>query len=218
MKKIIVLMIMTCFAFCAFAQHGVIRELSGEVELKPAGASVFSPAAAGSVVAPDTIVSTGFRSSAVIEVGSSVITVRQLTRLSLTEISSGAGTENINVNLQSGRLRVDVKPPAGTRANFNVQSPSATASVRGTTFDIDISNINVTYGSVAYGSVDGKLSQIPAGFSGHVGAWGNSYDHFDLSAAALIPSNPVGIDATGFGGGGFRDDGQGDIILDLNWQ
>ena len=52
----------------------------------------------------DTIISTGFKSSALIRAGSSVITVRPLTRLALAEIISAAGTENINVNLQAGRI------------------------------------------------------------------------------------------------------------------
>jgi len=133
-----------------FAQNGVIKELSGTVELKPAGTSDFIPAKAGDPVAKDTIVSTGFKSSALIQMGSSLITARPLTRLSLAELSSSGGTEVINVSLQTGRVRVDVDPPAGTRTSMAVRGPSATASVRGTSFEFDTYSLNVLKGKVAF--------------------------------------------------------------------
>jgi hypothetical protein len=68
----------------------------------------------------DTVVSTGFKSTALIEVGSTVITVRPLTRLTLTEIRASSESESLNVNLQSGRIRVDVNPPAGAKASMAV--------------------------------------------------------------------------------------------------
>ena len=123
MKKIILTAFFTAaIAAGLFAQNGVIRELTGEVELKHAGSTAFVPAAAGAQVALNTIVSTGFRSTAIITVGSATITVRPLTRLSLAEIQSSSDSENVNVSLQAGRVRVDVKPPAGTRANLTVQA------------------------------------------------------------------------------------------------
>jgi hypothetical protein len=136
MKKFILVTLLTFTAIAAYSQTGVIREMTGEVELKHAGASAFVPAQVGSEISRDTIVSTGFRSTAIIAAGSAVITVRPLTRLSFAEISSSADTENLNVNLQAGRVRVDVKPPAGTRASATFRGPTATASVRGTSFEM----------------------------------------------------------------------------------
>jgi hypothetical protein len=107
-------------------------------------AAAFTLVQKGSQVARDIIVSTGFKSAAIIEVGSSVITVRLLTRFSLSEIQSSANTENLNINLQAGRIRVDVKPPVGTKASDKVQSPSAAASVRGTVFYMDTKNLAVS--------------------------------------------------------------------------
>jgi hypothetical protein len=141
----------------------VIRELSGEVELKLAGATAFTTARVGDEVSRNTIVSTGFKSTAIIEVGSSVINVRPLTRLSLAEIQSSAGTDTLNVSLQTGRVRVDVKPPAGTKANTTVQSPSSTASVRGTSFEFDTVKLTVREGRVAFKGVSGPTSMVKAG-------------------------------------------------------
>jgi len=149
MKKIIFTAIfVTLIVEGAFCQNGIIRELTGEVEIKTSGASAFIPASAGDTVLSNTVVSTGFRSTAVIAVGSSVITVRPLTRLTLAEIQSAENTENVNVKLQTGKIRVEVKPPAGTKTNLNVQSPSATASVRGTIFEMDTQTLTGIEGKV----------------------------------------------------------------------
>ena len=72
------------------------------------------PARIGDQVSEDTVVSTGFKSTALIEVGSALLAVRPLTRLTLTEISASAGNETLNVNLAAGRVRVDLNPPAGS--------------------------------------------------------------------------------------------------------
>jgi hypothetical protein len=166
-KTLLVVLMMFAVLYGISAQNaastGVIKELTGQVELKAAGRSAFATARSGDKIAQDTVVSTGFKSTAVIEVGSSVITVRPLTRLSLAEIQSSAGTENLNVNLQTGRVRVDVKPPAGTKANTSVQGPSATASVRGTSFEFDTVTLTVYEGKVAFSGASGPAEMVIAG-------------------------------------------------------
>jgi len=166
MKKIVFTAIfITLITAGAFCQNGVIRELTGEVELKKSGSAVFVPAAAGDAVSSNTVVSTGFRSAAVIVVGSSVVTVRPLTRLTLAEIQSAENTENVNIKLQTGKVRVEVKPPAGTRTNLNVQSPSTTASVRGTIFEMDTQNLNTIEGKVLLSGTYGAGVMVTGGNS-----------------------------------------------------
>ncbi|GBU27989.1 hypothetical protein R84B8_01545 [Treponema sp. R8-4-B8] len=77
------------------------KEFTGTVELKYAGAADYTAATSGAQVKADTIVSTGFTSTALIEVGSVIIAVRPPTRLPLTEISASAGTELVNMNLEA---------------------------------------------------------------------------------------------------------------------
>jgi hypothetical protein len=183
-------------ALGVFGQNGVIRELTGEVEIKRSGASTFTAAKAGDAVARDTIISTGFKSTAVITVGSSTITVRPLTRLSLAEIQSASDAENVDVNLHTGRVRVDVKPPAGTRANLTVQSTTASASVRGTSFEVDTVNLSVNEGTVSFGSVSSTPNvMVQAGGASFIGTDGNAVSPSEISGAALLPSAPVGADA-----------------------
>jgi len=202
MKKVLLVVFMMCAGIAVFAQNGnritgIIRELTGEVELKPAGASAFTPAKVGSEVEQNTIVSTGFKGMAVIEVGSSTITVKPLTRLSLSEIQENSGAENLNVNLQAGRVKVDVKPPEGTRTNFTVQSPSATASVRGTSFDFDIKNLKVIEGTVSFTGKSGMQVSVSGGFSSYVEKRDTAADPYDVKRKELEPLPPVGYVESG---------------------
>ena len=174
----------------------VIRELTGEVEIKHSGAPAFVPAKAGSEVAKDTIISTGFKSTAVIAVGNSVITVRPLTRLSLAEIQAAFGSEDVSVNLQTGRVKVDVKPPAGSKANFKVQSPSATASVRGTSFEFDTRRLKVLEGSVAFMGGNKLAISVPAGGESYVETGGTVADPVTVAEGDFQPPPPVGVEST----------------------
>nr|AGS54160.1 hypothetical protein [uncultured bacterium contig00051] len=198
-------------------QTGVIREMTGEVGLKAAGSSDFVPAQAGSHVAQDTVVSTGFKSTAIIVVGNTTLTVRPLTRLTLAEISSAAGTENLNVNLQTGRVRVDVKPPAGTRANATVQSPSATASVRGTSFEMDTFSVRVFEGSVGFSGTDGLASPIAAGKASEVNTAGQSVAQSIVAETSLAPYSPFGTGVSGESISVFSTTATADITVSPDW-
>jgi hypothetical protein len=188
-RGLFISLLMAGAVLCAFAQNvrqitGVIRDITGEVELKRTGASTFIPAKKGDSIAADTIVSTGFKSTAIIEVGSSTIAVRPLTRLSLAEIHSTSDTETLNMNLQTGRVKVDVKPPAGTRSNLTVQSPSATASVRGTSFEFDTCSLKVNEGAVAFQGGRGIGILIPAGLASSIDADDRAVDPIDGAVLA----------------------------------
>jgi len=218
MKKVFFTVLMVSAAVFAYSQNGIIRELSGDVEIKIAGSSVFVPAQTGNQIAQDTIVSTGFRSTAIIAVGSSLITVRPLTRLSLSEIQSSQGTENLNVNLQAGRVKVDVKPPAGTRANTTIQSPSATASVRGTSFEMDILNLNVIEGIVVFNGYDGSRVLVGVGSSSTINSAGIAENPIVLAEENLMPPSPVGTNAAGESLVPSPAIPTGDVGVEIQWQ
>jgi hypothetical protein len=131
-------------------------------------------------------------------VGSSTIAVRPLTRLSLAEIRSESDSETLKVDLQAGRVRVEVKPPAGTRANMSVQSPSATASVRGTDFEFDARNLKVYEGTVVLrGNDDIVEVLIPAGRTSYVDGHSRAIDPVEASRHSLEPPAPVGTGSSG---------------------
>ncbi|MCL2881221.1 MAG: FecR family protein, partial [Treponema sp.] len=114
--------------------------------------------------------------------------------LSLSEISSSAGTETINVNLQTGRVRVDVNPPSGIKAVMSVTSPMATASVRGTSFEFDTQSLTVLEGTVTFQGSNGGVMMVSAGSTSEISPNGRSIDPIETFASALLPPPPGGTD------------------------
>ncbi|MDR1352158.1 MAG: FecR family protein [Treponema sp.] len=136
--------------------------MTGTVELKVPGSADWIPGKKGSRVLPNTVISTGFRSTALLAVGDSTIAVQPLTRLSLEELIKQAGTERASLNLHTGRIRAQVAPPAAGSIEFSVRSPMATASVRGTAFNFDTLNLEVRKGAVSFApAIQGTASSRP---------------------------------------------------------
>jgi len=149
-SRILILFALAAGFVSAQISEAVILEMYGTVELKTSGAADWVAAKEGDRIAKGTMVSTGFKSGAILAVGNSTVVVRPLTRLSLTELINRDETETINLNLNSGRIRANVNPPAGSKASFSVQTPMAVASVRGTKFDMNTAKILVEEGAVFY--------------------------------------------------------------------
>ena len=177
-----------------------IRELSGTVEIRKAGSETWQPASRGQNISSDTTISTGFKSSALIAMGDSLLTVRPLTRLTLTELSMIQDTESIQLNLQTGRVRADVKAPAGAKAQFTVQSPSATASVRGTVFEFDTLNLWVSEGTVEFSGASNVPVLVDAGrFSYSDERSGRAINPETAIIAEMKPELPFASDAVSSG-------------------
>ena len=153
MKKICAIVVFAAsfhFYTIPVCAQALIREVTGTVEIMLPGSNEWESAEQGRTVPAETVISTGFRSIAVVVLGGAVLTVRPVTRISLAELSRMEGVDTIQMNLQSGRVRVDVQAPAGSRTDFTIQTPSAVASVRGTVFEIDTINISVIEGTVEF--------------------------------------------------------------------
>jgi hypothetical protein len=155
MKRIVVLFLFLGGMSFLFAQNqrAFIREITGTVELKIPGSADWIPGKAGGRIFPNTVISTGFKSAALLVIGESTIAIRPLTRLSLEELLERNETEQVRLNLHTGRIRTRVRPPVGGRIDFSVRSPVASASVRGTAFDFDTLNLHVGEGTVSFAPV-----------------------------------------------------------------
>jgi hypothetical protein len=184
-------------AAAAWAQTpgAVIRELRGTVETKDPGSSEWRPAALGQELEAETLLSTGFRSEAALDLGNSVLLVRPLTRLSLGEIAAAAGADRVEIQLRAGRIRADVRPPAGGNVEFTVRSPTATASVRGTSFEFDTVNLRVEEGTVSFSGADQTAVFVAAGQSSSPDPVSGRTALPVETAAALAPPPPAGVDA-----------------------
>jgi hypothetical protein len=174
-------------------ESAFFREVSGTVEIMAPGSGAWVRAAAGDGIEKNTLVSTGFRSSAVVVMGNSVIMVRPLTRLNLDEITANQNEEQVHLSLQTGRIRAEVKPPAGGKTDFTVRSPIVTASVRGTAFEFDTENLRVDEGRVVYSLDNGRRTSVAAGGMSYVDVTGNTViSPFEAAAGFLRPALPPG--------------------------
>jgi hypothetical protein len=164
MKRMIVLFVFFGGVSFLFAQNqrAFIREITGTVELKAHGSADWIPGKAGDRILPNTVISTGFRSTALLAIDNSTIVIRPLTRLTLEELLEQDGTEQVSLSLRTGRIRANVTPPAAGRIDFSVRSPIATASVRGTAFDFDTLNLHVSEGMVRFAPAQGAALSRPA--------------------------------------------------------
>ena len=178
-----------------FAQQAVIREITGTVEVKQKGSAAWETAARGQSVEMDTTISTGFKSYALIRIGNSVLNVRPLTRLTITEISTRAETETIRINLNAGKMQAEVRAPTGGKPEFWLQTPPATASVRGTVFEMGIFELWVIEGSVEYRGSSGAGVVVDAGGYSYVNPkTGRAAFPRDALLAGLDPELPIGFD------------------------
>jgi len=159
-KFIAVFLLTVTFFFAGiygiYAQEAKFAEINGTVEVKTSASAAWQPAVAGSQIDKEMIISTGLKSSAVISIGSSMLTVSALSMLSLEELLQQDGTEESVLFLRTGRVKADVTPPTGMKAEFTVRSPTTTASVRGTSFSFNGQRLYVHSGKVAFTNNSGQ--------------------------------------------------------------
>jgi hypothetical protein len=183
-----------------WAQDAVIQELNGKVEIKVPGKDWVN-AVEGQTLENAAMISTGFKGTALIVLGNSLLTIRPLTRLTLEEIrerqSDGGVNEKVNLEMQTGRVRADVNPPAGGKIDFTVRSPSATASVRGTVFEFDGKQLSVRRGKVALTGGDGASVYVSEGHQVATNVeTGRTPNVTETVRHDMTPKPPAGINST----------------------
>ncbi|MDR1058008.1 MAG: FecR family protein [Treponema sp.] len=195
MKKTMLVLALLLAAAALFAQEAVIREIWGIVEVKEPGAAAWSPAIRGQALGQNVMISTGFRSGAVIAVGNSTLSVQPLTRLGLEELVRAGGIERAAINLRAGRIRAEVKPPAGMKTDFKIRSPTATASVRGTILEFDGAVLKVDEGRVRLTGGDGAGTYVAAGHEAKTDIeTGRTVGAAEQAREDLTPPAPAGAD------------------------
>jgi hypothetical protein len=128
---------------------------TGKVEFQDGG--IWVKAQKGDVVEQGTVISTGYKSSAVIRSQNSTFTIGPMTRITLEKLTKQDGRENTQLFIDSGSIQSDVK--SGNK--FKVRSAVATASVRGTSFKfLSSGRLHVTKGLVALSPAESKRAEI----------------------------------------------------------
>jgi hypothetical protein len=179
------------------AQTAKVLRLSGKVEImRPKGA--WTAAAVGDEFPLGSTVSTGFKSQAVLAVGPSQLTVLALTRLTVQELMQTSTGVTTTLNLDTGKVRAEVKSAPGQTADFKLRSPVSTAAVRGTDFLFDGFRLDVIEGVVQFFNLLGESRFVSASNGSRTDGSSPPTDPGDERAGNALVSTDTG----GSGGGG----------------
>lgn len=162
MRKVLVAMFFLVALGLTAQETAVIKEISGKVEVKQAGKDWAAATANQEIRKGDTL-STGFNSFLVLELGTSRIQMKPLSRMTLEELVRSEGSAKTAVNLRVGRVRVQVDKAQGLTNDFTVKTSVSTAAVRGTEFDFDGQRLRVFNGLVAFTSSAGMRRYVAGG-------------------------------------------------------
>ena len=132
MKKIALVSLMILCAVCLFALDGTVISVTGKVEMQATPNGEWVILKAGDTVPEGAVISTAFKSSASLKLGGSTVTVNQLTRVVVRELTNDTDKVTTKLFLDAGALRADVKSMDNKANDFKIQSSVVTSSVRGT--------------------------------------------------------------------------------------
>ncbi len=162
MKKLLFFIMIIALAIPVFAQNATVERVSGKVEVLKTGGK-WVAVAVGDVIPIGATISTGFRSSAVLMVAGSQITVMALTRMSIEDLAETNESISTSLNLRTGKVQASVASTSGKTTDFTLRSPVSTAAVRGTEFVFDGYRLEVIAGVVSFFSKSGEVKAILAG-------------------------------------------------------
>ena len=150
-----------------------VSDFKGRISIQLPGHG-FSAPSRGLVLPAETVVSTedGGRMLLRLSDGSDLL-VRSNTRLVLKQPETGTWRY---LQLLVGRVRAEIQKRLGGAPGFQIGTPSAVISVRGTSFDVEVNGTGITEVDVHEGVVQldsakglGESVMVRAGFSSRVG-------------------------------------------------
>lgn len=175
-----------------------VTGVSGHAQLRPSGGGPLQRLGSNDIIrAGDTVVTRDGMVTVELADGSSVrinpassVVFNRLSRYGRT------GMTDTRMRLERGGLSNRVRPMMEEGARFEIETPSAIAAVRGTTFALQTdsrgSHLQVTEGSVDFGR-PGATREVPAGYAASLAKNGND----QLTIRRLPPAPDIaGIPAT----------------------
>ncbi len=155
----IVLLAVTVFPLAAL--DGLVVTVNGKVEVQDASGA-WKKLNPGDPLIAGTMISTGFKSEATVKLGASILTIRPLTRMTLTQLVEKDDIVNTELYLEVGNVKAEVNSLNSKKNGFTVKSPVATASVRGTVFEMG-DQLVILKGSVEFVTPLGQTRTGTAG-------------------------------------------------------
>lgn len=135
-------------AVSVFADSAVVLSLQGKVEVNRSDKWI--PLTESDTVQQGEVVSTGFKSSAVLRYKGATIQLGPLTRVTLETLAQNEKKDTVSLYLNTGAVKSSVKKTENKRISYTIHNPVAVASVRGTEFVFDSTgDISCSGGAVA---------------------------------------------------------------------
>ncbi len=202
MKRVVIsaLVILGLIAAASYAEEDitvVVKEAVGKVQVLQEGKD-WTAIHEGDKFPPGSEISTGFKSTAVLVVGHALLTIKPLTQMKLTSLIQQGNLVKTDLYLRVGKVKAEVNTPKGTKAEFKLNSPVATASVRGTIFDFDGETLTVERGVVELATPNGQARNVAEGESTAISSNGTvtaPVEH--AQAQTVVASVPGPAAATG---------------------
>src|SRR5574344_1270439 len=131
------------------AEDAKFVSVKGKVEVQ--NGTTWTAVKSGDPVSKGQVISTGFKSQAVIQFKGSVFTLAPLTRMTLEQLADTPEKDDTQLFLDTGSVSASVKKTENKRVQITVRGSVATASVRGTEITTDaLGHLSCTEGSTAY--------------------------------------------------------------------
>lgn len=159
--KFLPLLAFAVFAgFSASALEAKFVSIEGKVEILEGG--MWIPVEEGDIIQErGAVISTGFKSNAVVSVKGTNFTLGPLTRITIENMVAMENKDSTQIYIDSGSLKANVSSSDGRKVGFKVRSAVATASVRGTEFKVTSSGrLSVTQGLVSFGGPESSSAEI----------------------------------------------------------
>lgn len=159
--KFLPLLAFVVFAgFSASALEAKFVSIEGKVEILEGG--MWIPVEEGDIIQErGAVISTGFKSNAVVSVKGTNFTLGPLTRITIENMVAMENKDSTQIYIDSGSLKANVSSSDGRKVGFKVRSAVATASVRGTEFKVTSSGrLSVTQGLVSFGGPEASSAEV----------------------------------------------------------
>jgi hypothetical protein len=194
MKKkmsIVFLLLLASALLLSAAEAVTITDITGKVEIRPAGVDRWQRASTGEQIELDTTISTGFNATAVLDLGGSILEVRPLTRMTVTTLLREEDTVTTDVFLKVGKVKAEVETAKGVTHDFSLRTSTMTASVRGTEFIVDEFTVECRDGEVLVRFASGREIRISGG--GSSGGESDFIDTFTVSPYTATDDEQVTV-------------------------
>lgn len=159
--KFLPLLAFAVFAgFSASALEAKFVSIEGKVEILEGG--MWIPVEEGDIIQErGAVISTGFKSNAVVSVKETNFTLGPLTRITIENMVAMENKDSTQIYIDSGSLKANISSSDGRKVGFKVRSAVATASVRGTEFKVTSSGrLSVTQGLVSFGGPEASSAEV----------------------------------------------------------